>query len=58
MRSRGPLRLVDNDEPRLEDESPGRAPQDKPFSIGVSLAVWAVMGGLAWAVIALLLHWL
>lgn len=66
MRSRGPLRLVtDEAASALQDASPGdggesRPPRqsgrDKPLSIGVSLAVWALMAALAWGVIALVLH--
>jgi hypothetical protein len=57
LKHRGPLRLVKNDE-----DGSGRPPEpeeegdNKRLSIGSSLAVWAVMAVLAWAVVALLLH--
>jgi hypothetical protein len=56
--NRGPLRLVKDDDAPLQDAVPTEEPGGRPFSIGVSLAIWGLMAALAWGVVALVLHFL
>jgi hypothetical protein len=56
------LRLVKNDDeeptPPVSEPDELGPRKDKPLPLGLSMLVWLIMAGLAWAVIAAVLHFL
>jgi hypothetical protein len=55
--NRGRLHLVKDDQ-APEPVSEAERRESHPFSWGLSLAVWCLMAALAWAGVAVLLHFL